>query len=183
MAKARAEVEQLAIQRAIDAGADAATVKIVESEVLPVAYTAGRCRFVAKAAGDWKGGEGADTKLDIDRSGSDSFHKNKFTKSGRIDVAWAANDILNYRPKVVDSEWHVSEIDLEYISIGAYLLGCGGGGDPTHCLLAGREKLRAGHTIRVAHLKNFPKEALFSWGGFLGSPEVTNERMFGDEQV
>jgi hypothetical protein len=159
-------------------------VKIVESEVIPVAYTAGRCRFLAKAAGDWKGGNGAgqETGAHSDQMANQhSFTANKLAKSGRIDLPWTATDIARYRPTIRNHEWHLSEIDLDFISTGTYLLGCGGGGDPTHCLLAGREKIRAGHSIRVAHLKSFPREALFSWGGFLGSPEVTTERMFGDE--
>lgn len=65
----------------------------------------------------------------------------------------------------------------------ADILGTGGGGSPQHDFLSLREKVRAGKTIRVVDLKSLDKDALIGWGGGLGSPEVSSERLMGEESV
>lgn len=48
-------------------------------------------------------------------------------------------EIEAYKPKVVNREWLVSETDLDWISIGCYILGTGGGGSPYSHMLRLRE--------------------------------------------
>jgi hypothetical protein len=49
------------------------------------------------------------------------------------------SEIEAYKPKVVNREWIVSETDLDWITIGCYILGTGGGGSPYSHMLRLRE--------------------------------------------
>ena len=99
----------------------------------------------------------------------------------RVDVPTTAETILAYRPSIVDREWSLSEVDLEWIAAGCYILGCGGGGSPQHVFLALRQMLRAGHTCRVIDLDSMDPKSVLVWGGEIGSPEVITERLMGEE--
>ena len=183
----REKVEAGAIQRAVEAGALANTVKIVESDVFPVAYTTDRCRFFCKAAGEWSGTHPADSAAySLDEENSHSGTRADQPVNGgsatlRADPVWTPTDVLAYRPNVISGEWLLSELDLEFIAIGTFILGCGGGGDPHQSLLAGRELLRSGSTIRVVDYKALDPQTLAGWGGSFGSPEVISERLVGQE--
>lgn len=181
--QARQEVEQKAIDRAIAAGAEPATVTVVESETLPVAYVQGQCRFFVKAAGDWNGIASEDMDYLDDEPVVDQPRPSAKANgtSDKVDLPWHPEDILAYRPRVENAEWLISEIDLEWIGIGAFILGCGGGGDPHQIVLAGKELVRAGATIRVVDYKSLSPEKLVGWGGSFGSPEVISERLVGQE--
>ena len=183
-------MEAKAIARAVASGAAPNRVSIVESEVIPIAYTTGRCRFYVKASGDWSGNAVPDEIDDTD-SGSDPSSENTIVPSATtLDAAPgetcsldSAEDILSYKPKVQDNQWLLSEIDLEWISDGCYVLGCGGGGSPLHIFLELREMVRAGAVIRVVDSGSLTPDALIGWGGALGSPEVCAERLLGNEYV
>lgn len=182
--EARREVESKALQRAIEGGANPATVSIVESESIPIAYTAGRCRFFVKAAGDWVGR--SDRSISNDAAATSAFPKlrtNAVRPSHRSDIEWTSAAIEAYRPRVRDGQWLLSEIDLAWICTGTYILGCGGGGDPDHTFLAARELLRKGETIAVIPLGSLGSQDLIGWGGGMGSPEVASERLMSDEWV
>lgn len=179
-AQVQREVEQRAIDRAIEAGAKADTVEVVESEAIPIAYTAGKCRFFAKATGDWAGSASSADQGMFD-STDIQLRTTERRSTGQTDIEWTPERIQSYRPKVVEGVWYLSEIDLEFICIGTYILGCGGGGDPSHDFLACRELLRTGDEIRVVDLGAIPGQGLIGWGGGLGSPEVSLERLLGEE--
>jgi hypothetical protein len=54
-------------------------------------------------------------------------------------------DISSYRPAVnAKREWIISEVDLEWISTGCYILGTGGGGTPYPHFVRLREMMRKG---------------------------------------
>ncbi|KZO99530.1 hypothetical protein CALVIDRAFT_477301 [Calocera viscosa TUFC12733] len=179
-------IEQRAIDKAIAAGANPAKVSIIESEAIPIAYTAGRCRFFVKAAGEWQGvtdnvaAEEASTVVEEDEEAS---LLNGTYEPEDPEPVPTAKDILEYRPKVENGEWTLSELDLEFIADGAYILGCGGGGSPYHRYLRLREGLRTGEVVKVIDLGSLPDEALIGWGGGLGSPEVADERLSGDQYL
>ena len=193
IADVRKEVEARAIERAVEAGAKRETVSIVESEAIPVAYTAGRCRFFVKAAGEWTGiasstpSSPTETKSNGTSNGNPhgvngaNGHERLRSLPNKTDVQYTPADILAYRPKIVESSWFLSELDLEFICTGTYIMGCGGGGDPHHNFLAIREMVRAGKTVRVIDLGHVPRDGLIGWGGGMGSPEVASERMLGEE--
>ncbi|GBE85493.1 hypothetical protein SCP_0800100 [Sparassis crispa] len=184
----RAIVEQRAIARAIAAGADPKRVAIIESEAIPIAYTPGRCRFYVKAAGEWSGSSSAtpddsglepvDTAETVPTANGDAKARTHAVEAPELVTA---DDVLAYKPKVQRGEWFLSEVDLEWISEGCYVLGCGGGGSPFHTFLHLREMVRSGEVIRVIDLSALEPDALVGWGGGMGSPEVSAERLLGEE--
>ena len=171
-------IQQRAIEMAVQSGAIKSTVQVIESEAIPVAYTAGRCRFYVKAAGEWRGlieGQARTKPSDF------KLRMNKRIPSDQTDREWTAASIIKYRPRVADGVWYLSEIDLEFLYIGTYIMGCGGGGDPLHAFLASREMIRRGESIRVVDLASLDPVALVGWGGGMGSPSVSLERLMGEE--
>lgn len=187
----RADVEARAIARAIASGADPHRVAIVESEVIPIAYTSGRCRFYVKAAGDWSGVASSnrpevDDPLSVEASTGETASRPQMVASAAISAVVApvmrtASDILEYEPRIKGREWLLSEVDLEWIADGCYVLGCGGGGSPLHTFLELRELVRSGETVRVIDFSSVTSDALVGWGGGMGSPEVSSERLLGNE--
>jgi hypothetical protein len=189
----RADVEARAIARAIASGADPHRVAIVESEVIPIAYTSGRCRFYVKAAGDWSGVASpswseVDDPLRVETSTGETASRPQIVPSAAASAVVApvmltASDILEYEPRIKRREWLLSEVDLEWIADGCYVLGCGGGGSPLHTFLELRELVRSGETVRVIDFSSVTSNALVGWGGGMGSPEVSSERLLGNESV
>jgi hypothetical protein len=189
VSEVRKIIEAKAIARAVASGAALDRVSIVESEVIPIAYTTGRCRFYVKAAGDWSGNAVPDEIDDVDSSLTPSS-ENTVAFSPTSDAVPevtssldSPGSIISYTPRVKNNQWFLSEIDLEWISDGCYVLGCGGGGSPLHVFLEIREMVRAGAVIRVVDSGSLTPDALIGWGGALGSPEVCSERLLGNEYV
>lgn len=189
----RKAVEARAMERAISAGAELRTVTIVESEAIPIAYTSGRCRFYVKAAGEWSGRSISDTtesdsnpsptlSMEVDQSSQTSFCESP-SRAVASPAYGTEIDITSYTPNVQADQWFLSETDLEWIADGCYILGCGGGGSPLHAFLELREMVRNGSIIRVVDLSSVPQDAMIGWGGGMGSPEVTSERLLGNECV
>lgn len=90
-------------------------------------------------------------------------------------------DIASYKPNVVDRVWYVSETDLDWMSIGCYILGTGGGGSPYSHMLRMRGILRDGGVIRVINPHDLKDDDQVGCGGGSGSPTVGIEKLPGDE--
>ncbi|KAE9411054.1 DUF917-domain-containing protein [Gymnopus androsaceus JB14] len=85
-------------------------------------------------------------------------------------------------PYSTNYEWYLSEIDLEWITVGCYILGTGGGGTPYPHFLRLREMMRsAGATVRVVEPGWVDDEDVVGCGGCMGSPTVGIEKLPGDE--
>ncbi|KIM59644.1 hypothetical protein SCLCIDRAFT_27186 [Scleroderma citrinum Foug A] len=170
----RKAVEARAMECAISAGAEPHTVTIVESEAIPIAYTTGRCRFYVKAAGEWSG-----HSISIPRKATVipvQLRAWKWTSHPK-------HHSTSFRPALSPllHMWFLSETDLKWIADACYILGCGGGGSPPHAFLELGEMVRNGSIIRVVDLSSVPQDAMIGWGGGMGSPEVTSERLLGNE--
>jgi len=94
-----------------------------------------------------------------------------------VDKVWTVADLEAYKPKVVEREWTLSELDIEWIATGCYILGCGGGGSPAAVYLGLRQMMRAGKTVRVVDVEKMQDDGVLVWGGGVGSPEVGEERL------
>ena len=184
-----AEISEEAKRRTVEAGALADSVEIVEVETLPLQYVANKSRFIVRAAGDF------------DFSRAQDFTNLQVTKAGEVDIANAQGaiapasiddttaeddaapevDIENYKPKVVSREWWISETDLDWITIGCYILGTGGGGSPYSTMLRVRGILQAGGTVRVVSPDDLKDDDLIGSGGAAGSPTVGIEKLSADE--
>lgn len=190
----QAEIEEEARQKTIEAGASADSVDIVEVESLPLPYIAHKSRFIVRAAGNFDYTRSADfaqqhvsadtedrkesvpqQERDLDPSSTDS---DAVEADPAVDV-----DFSTYEPKVIDREWHISETDLQWITIGCYILGTGGGGSPYSTMLRVRQMLRAGANIRVVSPDDLKDDDRIGSGGGAGSPTVGIEKLSADEYV
>ena len=158
--------------------------------------TAGRCRFYVKAAGEWT----ADASIAAPKGDTiNGFSANGYTDKPlprttakpcnqelslpTRDVEWTAAAVQEYKPTVKDGEWILSEIDVEWMATGCYILGCGGGGSPHPTFLALRNLIRSGAVVRVIDLAKMEDGGKCIWGGGIGSPEVSAERLTSAEWV
>ncbi|WVQ99771.1 hypothetical protein IAU59_006913 [Kwoniella sp. CBS 9459] len=177
-------VEQSAIMKAVAAGADPQRTVIVESEAIPIA-----CEFFVKAAGEWTGvAKAAEETMETAAKSSvgtwDATSPVASVTPANLDQQIpltddivTAKDILEYRPHVKHGEWQLSELDIEWISTGCYILGTGGGGNPHGVFLAVRELMRKGNKVRVIDVETLDQDKVVMYGGGIGSPEVASEKL------
>jgi DUF917 family protein len=92
-------------------------------------------------------------------------------------------DIEAYRPTVKDRVWYISETDVDWIAIGCYILGTGGGGSPYSSKIRLRQMLRDGAVVRVMNPRDLADDASVGCGGGVGSPTVGIEKLQGDEMM
>ena len=71
----------------------------------------------------------------------------------------------------------LTEDDLRPLSIGAALLGTGGGGNPYIGMLRCRELIRGGAQVRILPLEALPDDALIGEVGGIGAPVVGVEKI------
>ncbi|GAB7355111.1 hypothetical protein MBLNU459_g5688t1 [Dothideomycetes sp. NU459] len=189
VAQATEHAKSLAIQRAIAAGAVESSVFIAEIETMPLQYVANQLRTIVKAVGE----------LDIDRK-VDQGDVEAEDEEGAEDVESAKSyakkimeeppvDPANYRPTIIIDkksgipEWHLSETDLGYLADGCYVLGCAGGGSPAASKIQLRDMLRAGYMMRMIDSSDLKEKANIYWGGHMGSPATSVERLQSIETV
>jgi len=187
-----AEICEEAKRKTIEVGASAETVSIVEVEDLPLQYVAHKTRFMVRAAGDFDFSRAGDfIDLNVTQEGSNVETGSKVTgdaiaapsteeASSEVDAATEI-DIVAYKPKVANREWWISETDLDWITIGCYILGTGGGGSPYSTMLRVRGILRSGGKIRVVSPDDLKDDARVGSGGGAGSPTVGIEKLSADE--
>lgn len=63
------------------------------------------------------------------------------------------------------------------------MLGCAGGGSPAASRIQLRDMLRAGHKMKVIDASALADDACIYWGGHMGSPATSNERLQSLETV
>ena len=66
------------------------------------------------------------------------------------------------------------------LSIGCYILGCGGGGSPHLPAIEVKQLLRQGKTLGIVNAQDLPSTAILPPIGVLGSPMVGQERPGGN---
>ncbi|CAI6284704.1 unnamed protein product [Periconia digitata] len=192
-----AEIEQEAKKKTIEAGASADSVSIVEVEALPLPYVADKVRFVVRAAGDFDYSRSGDfaqshnvdvTQPAFDQKASQAGKTEHLLEAAQSseeqDKDYATSvDFDTYKPRVINREWMISETDLQWITIGCYILGTGGGGSPYSTMLRVRGILRNGGTIRVMSPDDLQDDDRVGCGGGAGSPTVGIEKLAGDEMM
>jgi N-methylhydantoinase A/oxoprolinase/acetone carboxylase beta subunit len=187
-----AEIQEEAKQKTVEAGALAESVEIVEVDMLPLQYIEHKTRFIVRAAGEFDFGRSSDfteteqldlreeiTPLEDDNNTRIAPPSSKVTEQEEdpaVDV-----DFATYIPRVMKREWYISETDLQWITIGCYILGTGGGGSPYSTMLRVRGILRSGGTIRVISPDDLKDKDRVGSGGGAGSPAVGIEKLAGDE--
>ncbi|EOD51181.1 putative hydantoinase protein [Neofusicoccum parvum UCRNP2] len=179
--------KDIAISRATEAGAIPETVTITEIDSLPVSYVANKLRTVVKAVGE----------LDIARQPApleekDDFGEEEVEQSkdyGEKILEEAPVDPFTYKPDVKTNpdtgiaEWTLTETDVNWLAEGCYVLGCAGGGSPAATRIQLRDQLREGYTLKIVDAAVLPEDACVYWGGHMGSPAVSVERLNATETV
>ncbi|KAH7086441.1 hypothetical protein FB567DRAFT_561143 [Paraphoma chrysanthemicola] len=189
------ELTQRAVDKAVANGALRETVTIAEMESYPLQYIANKSRVIVKAVGDFDYSRTDHEEdlvlIDKDLNEWDESDHSPSSLSEESDcvntvvsaysIPLTADYINNYRPQVTDRIWSISETDLEFITIGCYILGTGGGGNPYQHFLRLRESKRAGAVLRVISPHDLRDDDVVACGGAKGSPQVSIEKPYGDE--
>ncbi|KAH9835241.1 hydantoinase/oxoprolinase [Rhodofomes roseus] len=180
-------IKAQAIDKAIRAGADPATVKIVEVSNLPVQYVTNQAtRIIVKAAGDLAPEAVASVgAIDnaLEASNEDEYKEDDKAASADVDEEESI-DIEKYKPTIrPDRSWVLSELDLEWIAEGCGVMGTGGGGSTYPPFLMARQKMREGKEILVVDPDDVPEDAYFLRCMFMGSPSVSSERLQGGTEL
>ncbi|KAF9877488.1 hydantoinase/oxoprolinase [Colletotrichum karsti] len=185
------ELSQRAIDRAVESGAVRDTVTIAEIESFPLQYIANKSRIIIKAVGDF---DFSRTNFDESATIPDDYldeptaplEKKAITdghdtKPSSQSLVYTKDYINSYKPRIVNREWLLSETDLDWITIGCYILGTGGGGSPYQHMLRLREMMRDGATVRIISPWDLKDDDIVACGGGKGSPQVSIEKPYGDE--
>jgi DUF917 family protein/N-methylhydantoinase A/oxoprolinase/acetone carboxylase beta subunit len=189
VAEAVARAKKLAVERAISSGAEASSVTIADVDSIPLQYVTNQIRTIVQAVGDLDNtrnvGQLAHVAHDIHYE-EDAIED--ADKSPAVAPVMSSSDVCTYRPDVRRSEnghleWHISEMDLQFLATGMYVLGCAGGGNPESTRIMLRDQLRAGYCMRVIDAGSLSDSSNIYWGGHMGSPAVSVERLASTETV
>ena len=188
VAQAVEYAKSTAIQRAVDAGAIRQSIVIAEVDHFPVAYMSNQLRTVVKAVGELDIDMQPQSLDDEENSEADEIPEAAKDFAVKI-VDEPPVDPRTYKPSIIKDEhsgireWHITETDINYLANGCYVLGCAGGGSPAATRIQLRDMLRAGHKMRVVDATSLKADANVYWGGHMGSPATSNERMQSLETV
>ncbi|KAF2094736.1 hydantoinase/oxoprolinase [Rhizodiscina lignyota] len=187
VAQATQYAKELAIKRAISAGAVPDTITIAEVESIPLQYVANQVRTIVKAVGEL---DFTKKLSELDMNGDyDEDVAPEDVKSDFIDIPETkAVDPRTYKPSIITNsdgvpEWHISETDLDYLADGCYILGCAGGGSPAATRIQLRDQLRAGYKMRIIDQSSLKDDDIVYWGGHMGSPATSVERLNALETI
>ena len=181
--------KDIAVQRAVDAGAIKDSILIAEVESLPVTYMANQLRSIVKAVGELDVNMKPQALDDGEGNEADEAEEAEVEKDLAVKVIDEPPvDPRTYKPSIVKNEkgiqeWQITETDIDYLANGCYVLGCAGGGSPAASRIQLRDMLRAGYKMRVIDASSLKEDDCIYWGGHLGSPATSNERMQSLETV
>ncbi|PWY89682.1 DUF917-domain-containing protein [Aspergillus sclerotioniger CBS 115572] len=182
---AQETVSKLAIAKAIGNGARPDTVQIAEVIMLPIQYVEAKARIVVRAVGELDmvaHNPSRDKIVDIPEEEFLDVDATQNLVQEVNSVEGKAHNLHDYRPYIQNKQWIISPTDLDFISRGCKVLGCGGGGDPYQEYLKTKAFLHQHPgSIKVVSPDFLPDEALVGWTGCMGSPEVSMERLENSE--
>lgn len=183
-----ASCTESAMQKCIEAGAIPSSVSVAELVSIPIQYTTDRLRVIVKCVGELQPAESPTGLLaDMDIEDFDTVPAILSTTNRNFTIAEEFDeslDISTYRPMInAEREWILSETDVKLFSIGCYVLGCAGGGSPYADSLQLRDLLRQGHVTKIVSMDTVKDSAIVLFGGFMGSPAVSVERLGDIETI
>ncbi|KAL2752935.1 hypothetical protein ACRALDRAFT_2055338 [Sodiomyces alcalophilus JCM 7366] len=117
-------------------------------------------------------GGSAESPLEPDTQDDDA-HEPGLRSLGEVDGV----DVATYRPQVLSGEWVLSAVDLKFLEIGCYILGCGGGGSPYASYLHLLELLRQGERITITRPEDLRDDDVLPPVAAIGTPAVGLERI------
>lgn len=175
-----ARLNDQVVENLVNKGAQKETISIVDIVSDPVPYVENTFSFFIKVVGDIDYTRVNFTEdYTVEDAPAAVFEKQS---NDARDIEGQSISFEKYTPTVTkDREWLISETDLEFLRIGTYILGSGGGGTPYPTFLDLRNKLREGKVIRVISLHDAKKDGCYLPVGYAGSPTVADEQLKGDE--
>ncbi|KAL5623784.1 hypothetical protein FOBRF1_003034 [Fusarium oxysporum] len=183
--------KKMAVERAIQAGAIPESIAMANVESIPLQYVSHQVRTIVKAVGDVDF-KGYVSELELKAVDDDDDEAND-EPEGQKNRAVKTTEVMpldpfTYTPTIKANddgvpEWILNEIDLAWLADGCYVLGCAGGGTPAPSFIQLRDIIRQGHTIRIIDQSSLKDDALIYWGGHMGSPAVSVERLQSTETV
>ena len=187
--------KEAATEKCVRQGARPETVHTVERRVSEMAYISGKLRVMVRVVGEI-GSRLENATLSPGSSDTSdvpaSFLESKGSENGQslpqhvmhlyndqAERLVAGQHLLNYHPQVKNKVWNLTEVDIDWLSVGCYILGCGGGGSPHLASIEAKQLLREGKTLSIIDAEDLPPSALLPPIGKLGSPMVSVERPGG----
>jgi N-methylhydantoinase A/oxoprolinase/acetone carboxylase beta subunit len=124
--QAEQKAKDMAIQRAVDAGAIRESIIIAEVESHPVTYVANQLRTIVKAVGELDITTHSQTTMGATEDYDDDFdhEEERVKEAAPKNVETQAVDPTTYVPTIVENgktgnpEWLLSETDIDYIAEG-----------------------------------------------------------------
>lgn len=185
-----AEMMETASEELVLKGALNLSIKVVDIIYNPIPYVEKSYSFEIKVVGDIDYSRVSEAyerfkndEVDgVIENGDVSKLKDASAPKDSAKSSEQAVDHYSYKPEINEKkEWIVSETDVEYIAVGAYILGCGGGGTPYPVYLELRNMLRNGDIIRVIDVNDTLEDGKYIPVASAGSPTIMDEQLLGDE--
>ena len=167
----------------VEKGAHPASLQVASQDLVSLSYISNKVRVVVIVTGQLAI---ASSRVGhFEQNESSQADEERITSTDRTPDTLKSSpvkrlDLITYRPSIVNREWIVSEVDLECLSIGCYILGCGGGGNPYPAFLQCREALRKGHIMKIKDISDLPPSTTLLPTGKMGSPMVNMDRPGGN---
>ena len=181
------KAKAMAIDDAVSRGGDRNAVTILNEQATGVPYSDGatNIRVEVVCVAD----HGRVHKLMLDTINENPLDEQEMYEEKKIYQATINHpipleerlDLLTYRPSIsIDGTWTVSLTDLDFLSIGCYILGCGGGGSPYGVYLEIMQLMAEGETIKIRSMESLTANDILPPIAAVGAPAVSNERPGGD---
>ncbi|KAK1597382.1 uncharacterized protein LY79DRAFT_625149 [Colletotrichum navitas] len=183
---------QKAVDLAIQKGAAAEDVRVVEVNKMPLQYVDnGAMRIQIRAVGKLSVPENPEfspesTLVVEEDEQQDEAPKESVPNALEPTAKPSLHvDLGSYRPEVRGGVWFVSGVDLELISTGCGVLGTGGGGPTHHEFLKSLHALRTSESgkMRIISPKALKDTDTVCFGSWYGTPSVINERIAGGSEI
>ena len=181
---------KLAETKVLELGGMKDSIKLLDKEDIPISYIPGHTRIKVKIVAELKTAVKSACSLtlaslrDKQTIKTEVKEKQTVTATGKLLEDHDYGLTKSQSPKIhaATGEWLVSEYDIECISIGAGILGSGGGGNPHIGKVAALRALRAGKQPRVITPSKFFETAdkendLTVLVAFMGAPTVFYEKL------
>ncbi|KAJ3536034.1 hypothetical protein NM208_g6890 [Fusarium decemcellulare] len=191
--EAVSRVREQVILQAHQNGAE--TPEIVEETILPVPYVSTRSLHISVRAVGKLSTTGFNLLQEQKTSSAEEDTQDIIESSERsIEIATTASSRLNapedspvsvdnYRPKIRNNRWTLSQLDLDFIAEGCAILGCGGGGDVYASHLSAKKLFSTGGSVEVISPHDLPDEGFIPAVAVMGSPSTFSERLPSGEEL
>lgn len=184
-------VKKAAVQKILAKGAEESTIQFIDVIDEAVPYVPNLYHLSARVVGRPNYMQRQETEVKKNKEIHDRKVKFQIKKGNKVSHRGLSTSytipVSQYVPTITrKKEWIVSETDLEFIRIGSYILGCGGGGDPYTKALQAKQMLKHGCKMVIIDVDDITTFTTKDQSRTIalaacGSPSVIAERLQGYE--